>query len=155
MHDGIRAARLPAHAVTATRQTQQMFREMLRRLCLLTEVPEADHGDVLESQALRLGGTAIALRLDEWSGFVKVYMDVAEPAPAAAPDLYRYLLEQQLYLSLPLAMVPGLHPESKRIVLYGGVPLPEDADGDRDFLAFLNGCVKIAELWRSHWNQLA
>lgn len=130
---------------------QHEFHAMLGRLCVLAGVPDADHPAVIEQQAFKLAEVPIAFQLEEWSGFVKIYVDVGEPEPAYALEMYRYLLEQQLYMPAPFQMVVGVHSESKRIVLYACAPLPTDAEGDEQFFALLQSCVIAVRFLKTDW----
>lgn len=132
----------------ATTALRHAFRQMLTRLCAVTEVPVADRAAVIDSASLHVRDVPVAFQLEAWSGFVKVYIDVGKPSAEAAPDLYRYLLEHQMFLPAPFSMVPCVHPESKHVVLYACAPLPVEDAADRSFLEFLNACVTVAETLR-------
>jgi len=134
---------------STTSPSQQNLHNLLERLCVLTEVQESDRRAVLDNAVMMLNGTAVAFKLEEWSGYVKVYVDVGLPPPESEHELYRYLLEQQLYIPVPFSMVPGVHPESRRIVLCAFVPLPTDKEGDNSFAAFLHACIEVATLLKS------
>lgn len=132
---------------------QHEFHAMLGRLCVLAGVPDADHPAVIEQQAIKLADVPIAFQLEEWSGFVKIYVDVGEPEPACALEMYRYLLEQQLYMPAPFQMVVGLHSESKRIVLYACAPIPTDAESDEQFFTLLQSCVIAVNFLKTDWSE--
>lgn len=134
---------------STTSPSQQNLSKLLERLCVLTEVQDADRRTVLDNGVMTLHGTALAFELEEWSGYVKVYVDVGLPPPESEHELYRYLLEQQLYIPAPFSMVPGVQPESRRIVLYAFAPIPTDKEGDNSFSAFLHACVEVATLLKS------
>lgn len=122
------------------------YRQMLERLCVVAEVPVADHVSVVNNEAMMLGGVQVSFRMEEWSGFVKVYVNVGPPDPAREHELYRYLLEQQLVLPAPFSMLAAVDPASGHIIFYGCAPLPTDSEADSEFFSFLNGCVYAAEL---------
>jgi hypothetical protein len=122
------------------------YRRMLERLCVRAEVPVADHDSVVNNEAMMLGGLQVSFRMETWSRFVKVYIDVGQPDPAREHELYRFLLEQQLVLPAPFSMLAAVDPESGHVIFYGCAPLPSDDDGDTEFFGFLNGCVHAAEL---------
>lgn len=134
---------------STTSPSQQNLRKLLERLCVLTEVQDSDRRAVLDKGVMTLNGTALAFKLEEWSGYVKVYVDVGLPPPESEHELYRYLLEQQLYIPAPFSMVPGVQPESRRIVLCAFAPIPTDKEGDNSFSAFLHACVEVATLLKS------
>lgn len=129
------------------------FTAMLERLCVLAEVPPAERGDVIASRAMRLADIPMVFQLEEWSGFVKIYVDVGEPMPASAHEMYRYFLQQQLYMPVPFQMTFGLHPESERIILYACAPLSVDEESDQNFLALLHSCVLIINELRTNWTE--
>lgn len=134
---------------STTSPSQQKLHKLLERLCALTEVQESDRRAVLDKAVMTLNGTAVAFKLEEWSDYVKVYVDVGLPPPESEHELYRYLLEQQLYIPVPFSMVPGVQPESGRIVLCAFAPLLTDKEGDNSFSAFLHACVEVAMLLKS------
>jgi hypothetical protein len=126
---------------------------MLDRLCRLAEVPPAEQAQVLEQQAMTIDGLATHFRLDEWSGFVRIYMEIGCPAPAALPALCQSILEQQLTLPAPFAMLTGLDAASGKLILYGCAPLACDSAEDEAFLAFLQACADAAQLLRGALEQ--
>lgn len=117
---------------------------MLERLCDAMEISGPERHAVLKYQALTLDGTPVALKMEEWSGFVKIFVDVGLPQAGTERDTYRYLLEQQLYMPAPFSMVPALHPQSGHIVLTACAPLPAADDADTAFLGLLQACVAAA-----------
>jgi hypothetical protein len=129
---------------------QQAYRAMLLRLCELVKVPPADHDVVLERNALIFGGELIVLHLEEWSSFVKIFIDVGKPSEADAAPLHRYLLSQQLFLPVPFSLVPAVHPETDHIMLCGYSPMPTNEAADEEFVAFLHGCVYVCETLRAN-----
>lgn len=134
---------------STTSPTQQKLQKLLERLCVLTEVQDSDRRAVLDNAVMMLNGTAVAFKIEEWSGYVKVYVDVGLPPSESEHELYRYLLEQQLYIPVPFSMVPGVDPESRRIVLCAFAPPPTDKEGDNSFVAFLHACIEVATLLKS------
>lgn len=122
---------------------------MLERLCTRAGVSPADRQEIMTSHHMQLGDCAVALELEAWSAFVKVYIDIGEPAPAQAHEMYRYFLEQQLYMPVPFQMLAGVHPESGRFTLCAGTPLPMNEEDDTQFLGFLDTCLMVVNLFRS------
>jgi hypothetical protein len=144
-------ARAPADSPDELIDLQMEYESMLRRLCRLTHLPEADEPRVIESQALLLSDVPISFRLESWSGFVKMYADAGEPAPACAHDVYRTVLEQQLCLPAPFQVVVGLHSETNHIMLYACAPLSISSETDQNLLALLEACVVGVKLVRGEW----
>lgn len=124
---------------------QEAFRSLLERLCIRLQVPEDQRDQVPAEQALMIGGAPIALRLEEWSSFIKVYVDVGRPADADAPRLHRYLLTQQLAQPAPFFMSAAVDAETDHVVLYGYSPMPVDTASEEGFFAFLQGCALMHE----------
>ncbi|MES2772165.1 MAG: hypothetical protein V4623_09390 [Pseudomonadota bacterium] len=123
----------------------QAFTAMLERLCTLTQIPPANHADVLANKGFLLANVPVFFQLEEWSRFVKAYIDVGEPLPSAAHEMYVYFLEQQLHMPAPFQILLGLHPESRRIILYACSPLPMNAEDDQNFLNLLQACLIIVD----------
>lgn len=121
---------------------------MLARLSRLVNVPPAEQPEVVAQQAMVIDGLPTRFQLEEWSGFVKIYMEVGRPAPATLPALCQTILEQQLMLPAPFAMLVALDAASGSLLLYGCAPLPVTGEDDMAFLAFLQGCADAALLLR-------
>ncbi len=124
------------------------YAALLGRLCRLTGVPPADHSQVVAQQAMLMDGLPTQFRLEDWSGFVKIYMEVGQPAPSRLPALCQAILEQQLTLPAPFAMLTALDAASGSLILYGCAPLPGCVEEDDAFVAFLQGCADAALLLR-------
>jgi len=139
-----RGSKRPAtvHAVPVGSEDLQ---KLLGRLCDLKGISNAERHAVLTHQALMIDGVSLALKLEEWSGYVKIFVDIGLPAPGREQETYRYLLEQQLYMPAPFSMVPALHPASGHIVLTACAPLPGGEDSDMAFLGLLQACVAAAQ----------
>ncbi len=127
---------------------------MLGRLCALVDVPDVERGKVMDAAVMCLNGALIAFKLEEWSGCVKLFVDVGLPVPSAEQEVYRYLLEQQIYLPAPFDMTPGLDPESGRVVLCAFMPLSTDDESDMACAVFLHSCVVAAALLKAELPQL-
>ncbi|MFL6719576.1 MAG: hypothetical protein ACJ8G3_24780, partial [Burkholderiaceae bacterium] len=84
------------------------YQAMLARLCMLAGVPAGEHAAVVQQQAMVVNGMAVQFRLEEWSGFVKIYVEAGRPAPARLPSLCQSILEQQLELPVPFVMLTAL-----------------------------------------------
>ncbi len=125
------------------------YAAMLDRLCRLADVPPSEQAQVVAQQALTIDGLPTHFRYEAWSGFVKVYMEIGQPAPARLPALCQTLLEQQLTLPAPFAMLTALDAVSGNLILYGCAPLPTSSDDDDAFMAFLQACADAALLLRS------
>lgn len=121
---------------------------MLGRLCRLAGVPPAEQPQVVAQQAMLMDGLPTQFRLEDWSGFVKIYMEIGQPAPARLPALCQAILEQQLTLPAPFAMLAALDAASGSLILYGCAPLAASSEEDEAFLAFLQGCADAALLLR-------
>jgi len=126
--------------------TSHHYTEALQRLCLIAQVPVADHATIIENQTMQLGGIPLTFRWEEWSGFIKIYANVGVPNPAVANQIYLYLLEQQLTMPAPFSTVAGIDPQSGSVILYTCANLPTDPESDYEFFALLNACVYAAEL---------
>jgi hypothetical protein len=126
----------------------EAYAAMLDRLCRLADVPAAEHAQVLAQQAMTMDGLPTHFRLEEWSGFVKIYMEIGQPAPARLPALCQAILERQLELPAPFTMLTALDAATGKLILYGCAPLSESSSGDEAFLAFLQGCADAALLLR-------
>lgn len=124
------------------------YAAMLDRLCRLAGVPPAEQPQVLAQQAMMIDGLPTHFRLEEWSGFVKVYMEIGQPAPARLAVLCQAVLEQQLLLPAPFTTLTALDATSGKLILYGCAPLSEDSSGDDSFLAFLQACAEAALVLR-------
>ena len=126
----------------------QAYAAMLERLCRLADVPAAEQAQVLAQQAMTMDGLPTHFRLEEWSGFVKIYIEVGQPAPARLPALCQSILEQQLSLPAPFTMLTALDALSGKLILYACAPLSESSLDDEAFFAFLQGCADAALLLR-------
>ena len=124
------------------------YAAMLDRLCRLAEVPPAEQPQVLAQQAMTMDGLPTHFRLEEWSGFVKIYMEIGHPAPAMLPTLCQAILEQQLTLPAPFTMLTALDSASGKLFLYACAPLAAGSSDDEAFLAFLQACADAALLLR-------
>lgn len=129
------------------------YRDTLDRLGRLAGVPPELLARVVADETLTLGGVPLLFRLEPWSAFIKVYVEVGRPPPEREAAFHRCLLEQQLLLPAPFTMLAGVDPKSGNVLLYGCAPLPEDAGMDEELLAFLHGCSCAAELMRSDLEQ--
>jgi hypothetical protein len=125
------------------------YAAMLDRLCRLADVPPAEHAQVVAQQAMMMDGLPTHFRFEDWSGFVKIYMEIGQPAPARLPTLCRTILEQQLTLPAPFTMLTALDAASGNLILYGCAPLSASSEDDDAFLAFLQACADAALLLRS------
>ncbi|WP_194715359.1 hypothetical protein [Noviherbaspirillum soli] len=121
---------------------------MLLRLCLLAGVPAEEHATVAGQQAMMVNGMAVQFRLEEWSGFVKIYVEAGRPAPSRLPALCQSILEQQLELPVPFVMLTALDAASGALILVGCAPMPSNRVEDEELLAFLHACVDGATLLR-------
>jgi hypothetical protein len=126
----------------------EAYAAMLDRLCRLAAVPPDEHAQVLAQQAMTMDGLPTHFRLEEWSGFVKIYMEIGRPAPARLPALCQAILEQQLALPAPFTMLTALDALSGKLILYGCAPLSEGGSDDEAFLVFLQGCADAAMMLR-------
>lgn len=124
------------------------YEAMLSRLSMLAGVPAQEQAMVVAEQAMMMNGMAVQFRMEEWSGFVRIYIDAGAPAPARLPSLCQSILEQQLELPAPFVMLTALDAASGRLILLGCAPLPANPEEDEQFLAFLHACVDGAELLR-------
>lgn len=124
------------------------YQAMLARLCMLAGVPAGEHAAVVEQQAMVVNGMAVQFRLEEWSGFVKIYVEAGRPAPARLPSLCQSILEQQLELPVPFVMLTALDAASGALILIGCAPLASNRVEDEELLAFLHACVDGATLLR-------
>ncbi|MFL6715293.1 MAG: hypothetical protein ACJ8G3_02915 [Burkholderiaceae bacterium] len=124
------------------------YQAMLARLCMLAGVPAEEHAAVVEQQAMVVNGMAVQFRLEEWSGFVKIYVEAGRPAPARLPSLCQSILEQQLELPVPFVMLTALDAASGALILIGCAPLASNRFEDEELLAFLHACVDGATLLR-------
>lgn len=122
---------------------------MLDRLCRLAEVPPSEQAQVVAQQAMMMDGLPTHFRFEEWSNFVKIYMEIGQPAPARLPDLCQSIVEQQLTLPAPFTMLTGLDSASGNLVLCGCAPLTSSSSEDEAFLAFLQACGDAAQSLRS------
>lgn len=124
------------------------YAAMLERLCRLAEVPPAEQAQVVAQQAMTMDGLPTHFRLEEWSDFVKIYMEIGQPAPSRLPTLCQSIVEQQLNLPAPFTMLTALDPASGKLVLYACAPLATSSSDDEAFLAFLQACADAAQLMR-------
>jgi hypothetical protein len=124
------------------------YEAMLFRLCMLAGVPAGEHAAVVEQQAMMLNDMPVQFRLEEWSGFVKIYVEAGRPTPARLPALCQSILEQQLELPVPFVMLTALDAASGALILIGCAPLPSNRVEDEELLAFLHACVDGATLLR-------
>jgi hypothetical protein len=125
------------------------YAAMLERLCRLAGVPPSEHAQAVAQEAMMVDGLPTHFRLEEWSGFVRIYMEIGRPAPARLPTLCQAILEQQLTLPVPFTMLTALDPASGSMVLYACAPLSQNAAEDEAFLGFLQACADAAQLLRS------
>ena len=121
---------------------------MLERLCRLADIPAAEQTQVVAQQAMMMDGLPTHFRFEAWSGFVKIYMEIGQPAPANLPALCQTIVEQQLMLPAPFTMRTALDPASGNLVLYACAPLAVSNSEDEAFLAFLQACGEAAQLMR-------
>jgi hypothetical protein len=125
------------------------YAAMLDRLCRLAEVPAAEQAQVMAQQAMVMDGLPTHFRFEEWSGFVKIYMEIGQPSPARLPALCQAILEQQLTLPAPVTMLTALDAVSGKLILYGCAPLATGSSDDEAFLTFLQACADAALLLRN------
>jgi len=125
------------------------FVDMLERLCRLAGVPAAEQPQVVEQQAMTIDGMPAHFRLEEWSDFVKIYLEIGRPAPVRLPMLCQTIVEQQLALPAPFTMLTALDAGSGNLVLYGCAPLAASSNEDEAFLAFLQACADAALAMRN------
>lgn len=124
------------------------YEAMLFRLCALSGVPAEEHAAVVEQQAMTVSDMAVQFRLEEWSGFVRIYVEACRPVPARLPALCQSILEQQLELPVPFVMLTALDAASGALILVGCAPMPSNRGEDEELLAFLHACVDGAALLR-------
>jgi hypothetical protein len=125
------------------------YASMLERLCRIAGVPPSEQLQVVAQEAMMVDGLPTHFRLEEWSGFVRIYMEIGRPAPARLPALCQAIVEQQLTLPVPFTMLTALDPASGNLVLYACAPLSQSADEDQTFLGFVQACADAAQLLRS------
>ena len=125
------------------------YAAMLERLCRIADVAPAEQEQVVAQQSMLIDGLPTHFRYEEWSGFIKIYMEVGRPAPAKLPMLCQSILEQQLTLPAPFSMLAGLDAGSGSLILYGCAPLGEGScEEDEGLLAFVQACADAAMLLR-------
>jgi hypothetical protein len=125
------------------------YAAMLDRLCRLAEVPAAEQAQVMAQQAMVMDGLPTHFRFEQWSSFVKIYMEIGRPSPARLPLLCQSILEQHLTLPAPFTMLTALDAVSGKLILYGCAPLATGSSDDEAFLAFLQACADAALLLRN------
>ena len=125
------------------------YAAMLDRLCRLVDIPPAEHAQAVGQQAMTIDGLPTHFRLEAWSGFVKIYMEIGQPAPAILPTLCQSILEHQLTLPAPFTMLTALDPASGNLVLYACSPLATNSTEDASFLAFLQAWADAGRLLRN------
>ena len=121
---------------------------MLERLCRLAGVPPSEQAHVVAQEAMTVEGMPTHFRLEEWSGFVRIYIEIGRPAPSRLPMLCQSIVEQQLTLPAPFTMLTALDPASGNLLLYACAPLSQGAGEDETFLGFLQACADAAQLLR-------
>ena len=124
------------------------YEAVLLRLCLLAGVPAEEQATVAAQQAMMVNGMAVQFRLEEWSGFIRIYVEAGRPAPSRLAALCQSILEQQLDLPAPFAMLTALDAASGALILMGCAPMPSSRTEDEELLAFLHACVDGAVLLR-------
>jgi hypothetical protein len=124
------------------------YTDMLARLCLLAGVPTAEQPQVMQQETMLLAELPVLFRLDEASGFVKLYVDVGAPPPALLPGLCQRLLESQFTMPAPFAMLTALDAQSGHLALVACLPLCRDEDDHQAGFEFLQACVQAALLLR-------
>jgi hypothetical protein len=124
------------------------YQAMLGRLCMLAGVPAEEQAIAVGQQAMMMNGMAVQFRLEDWSGFVRIYVEVGRPSAARLPALCQSILEQQLELPAPFVMLTALDAASGKLILLGCAPLPSNREEDEELLAFLHACVDGADLLR-------
>ena len=134
----------------ATVAQQQAYRTALEQVCARAQVPQADWETVLASQMLMLGNVPFALKLEVWSSFIKVLVDVGKPLEEDAPRFHRYLLTQQLLQPAPFFLAAAVHAETDHVMLYGYSPMPTDDEAHESFFGFLQGCAFVCETLRGN-----
>jgi len=117
-------------------------------VCMLAGVPAAEQAAVVEQQAMRVNDMAVQFQQEEWSGFIRIYVEAGRPAPARLPALCQSILEQQMALPVPFVMLTALDAASGALVLIGCAPMPSNRVEDEELLAFLHACVDGATLLR-------
>ena len=120
------------------------YAAMLDRLCRLAGVPAAEQPQVIAQQAMVIDGMPAHFRLEEWSNFVKIYLEIGRPSAARLATLCQTIVEQQLELPAPFTTLTALDAASGQLILYGCAPLAESSDDDEAFLAFLQACADAA-----------
>lgn len=120
------------------------YAAMLDRLCRLAGIPAAEQPQVMAQQAMTIDGMPAHFRLEEWSNFVKIYLEIGRPTAARLPTLCQTIVEQQLELPAPFTTLTALDAASGKLILYGCAPLAESSNEDEAFLAFLQACADAA-----------
>lgn len=120
------------------------YAAMLDRLCRLAGVPAEEQPQVMAQQAMTIDGMPAHFRLEEWSNFVKIYLEIGRPSAARLATLCQTIVEQQLELPAPFTTLTALDAASGQLILYGCAPLAESSDDDEAFLAFLQACADAA-----------
>lgn len=124
------------------------YQDALQRWARLSGADAADQTFIVDNELLIIDGVVVHLELEEWSAFVRVWIEVGRPAPQVEGELYRHLLTQIAAMPVPYSMVPGLHPQTQCLLVCGHTPLPVDEAEDSTFLAFLQGCVLTCQAMR-------
>jgi hypothetical protein len=124
------------------------YSALLGQLCSLAGVPAAEHALVVEQQALVMAELPVQFRLDEYSGFVKIYVGLGAPPPALLPTLCQRLLESQFSMPAPFSMLTALDAQSGRLALIGCMPLCREPEEMQACFDFLQACVQAALLMK-------
>jgi len=103
---------------------------MIGRICASLNMPATDQAEVRQNHMMLIDDVLVAFQLEEWSGHVKMCLDVGSPLTGHEEELHGLLLDRQALFSAPFMMAIARNPDSKRIMLIAFAPLTLDADSD-------------------------
>lgn len=121
------------------------FDAMIGRICALLNLPASDQAAIIQNHLMLIDNVLDSLELEEWSSYVKMYLDVGLPVAAYEGELHGLLLDRQANFPAPFMMAVARNPDTKRIMLVAYAPLPLDAESDYVVVHALTAAVLTAK----------
>lgn len=129
--------------------------DLLEHLCGALGVPACERAKVAQTRSFMLGDAAITLDHEEWSHFIKVYVELGRPTPADEARLHRFLLASQMRQPAPFIHVLGIDDNTGHAFLCCAVPFPEGDEALARFVDMLMACVHAREQLREQAEGIA
>ena len=121
------------------------FDVMIGRICTQLNVPAFDQPMVIQNHLMLIEDVLVALELEEWSSYVKMYLDVGLPLTTHEEELHGLLLDRQADVPAPFNMAIARNADTKSIMLVAYSPLTLDAESDYVVVNTLTAAVLLVK----------